>query len=173
MSEIALRVTRRASLPTRIDASSVSRTPRSVQNRNSATTTLMVVRNVRILLRPRLTSTSERRFMRASRLLRQLALFEVNEPLGALGGMRIVRHHDDRLLELGVETLQQREDFLGRLAVEITGRLVGEQDRRVADQRACDGNPLFLAARQLAGKVAQSIAESDQLECGGRAPLAL
>src|SRR5262245_48368623 len=52
MSEMRLRVTSRDSLPTRIDAWSVSSTPRSEQKRNRATTTLSTVRDVRTLLRP-------------------------------------------------------------------------------------------------------------------------
>ena len=49
---------------------------------------------------------------------------------GALGGVRIVRHHDDGLLEFGVQPLQQRQHLRRRLRVEIARRLVGEQQRR-------------------------------------------
>jgi hypothetical protein len=31
-------------------------------------------------------------------------------------------------------------------AVEVAGRLVGEDDRRLADERACDGDALALPA---------------------------
>ena len=67
--------------------------------------------------------------------------------------MRVVRHHDDRLAVLAVQRLQQVEDFVARLAIEIAGRLVAQQQRRVRHDRAGDADALFLAARQLAGIV--------------------
>ena len=50
--------------------------------------------------------------------------------LGALGGVRIVRHHDDRLAVVAVERLQQVENLVAGLAIEIAGRLVAQQQRR-------------------------------------------
>src|SRR5262245_1632947 len=122
MREMRLRVTSRVSLPTLIAESSVSSTPRSAQNRNSAITTLSMVRMVRRLLRNRLTRTREKRFMASPRRsVGQHALVEMQHPVGALGGVRIVGDHDDRLLELLVEPLQQLQDLLARLAVEVPG----------------------------------------------------
>ena len=82
----------------------------------------------------------------------------------ALGGVRVVRHHDDGLLELPVEPLEQVEDLVGRLAVEVAGGLVGEQQRRVGDDRARDRDALLLAARELARVVVEAVAEPDDLE---------
>src|SRR5262245_25340496 len=143
-----LRVTSRASLPTLIEAFSVSSTPRNPQNRNKATTTLSMVRMVRRLLRPRLTSTSEKK-PTAPSLVGQHALFEVERSTGALGRVRVVRHHHDRLLEFLVEPVEQREDLLAGLAVEVAGRLVGEQHRGIAHQRTRDRDALLLSAREL------------------------
>ena len=69
---------------------------------------------------------------------------------GALGGVRVVRHHDDRLLELLVQPLQQRQHLARRLRVEVAGRLVGEQQRRIGDDGARDRDALLLPAGQLA-----------------------
>ena len=44
----------------------------------------------------------------------ELALVEVEHPAGALGGQGVVGDHDDRLLELAVELLEQVEDLAGR-----------------------------------------------------------
>ena len=66
-----------------------------------------------------------------------------------LGGLRIVRHHHDRLAELVVQPLEQAEDLLAGRAVEVAGRLVGDDQRRVGNERAGDRHPLLLAARQL------------------------
>ena len=78
------------------------------------------------------------------------ALLEVQRPLGARRGVRIVRHHDDGLAVLAVERLQQVEDLVAGLAIEVAGRLVAEQQRRIGDDRARDADALLLAARQLA-----------------------
>ena len=67
-----------------------------------------------------------------------------------LGGLRVVGDHDDGLAVLAVELLQQAEDLLGGLAVEVAGRLVADQQRRIGDDRAGDGDALLLAAGQLA-----------------------
>ena len=42
----------------------------------------------------------------------QLALLEMQRPLGALRGARIVRDHDDGLAVIAVERLQQIEDLV-------------------------------------------------------------
>ena len=123
-----------------------SSTARSDANRKTATATLSTVSAVRRLLRRAL-----------FRIRRQELHAATNVPFSrcstaarALGGVRIVRHHDDRLLELGVQPLQQSQDLLARLGVEIAGRLVGEQQRRVGDDGARDRDALLLAAGELA-----------------------
>ena len=42
----------------------------------------------------------------------QHALFEVDHPVRLLGGLRVVRHHHDRLADLPVQPLQQAENLL-------------------------------------------------------------
>ncbi len=69
---------------------------------------------------------------------------------GALGGQGVVRDHDDRLLKLAVELFQQVEDLAAGGAVEIAGRLVGDQQVGVGDDRPGDGDALLLAAGELA-----------------------
>ena len=78
------------------------------------------------------------------------ALVEMQRAPRAVGGVRIVRDHHDRLAVIAVERLQQVEDLVAGLAIEIAGRLVAEQQRRVGDDRARDADALFLAAGQLA-----------------------
>ena len=55
----------------------------------------------------------------------------------------------------------------GRCRVEVPGRLVGEDQRRLGDERAGDRDPLLLAAGELAGPVLGAIGEADAVE---RAP---
>ena len=60
---------------------------------------------------------------------------------------------------------------LAAAGVEVAGRLVGEQQRRLADQRAGDGDPLLLATGELARPVPEPVAQPDRVQRGGR-PLA-
>ena len=83
---------------------------------------------------------------------------------GALGRVRIVRDHDDRLAVLAVERLQQVEDLVARLAIEVAGRLVAEQQRRVGDDGAGDADALLLAARELPRVVLRAVGEADHLQ---------
>src|SRR6185437_16725215 len=57
------------------------------------------------------------------------ALLEMHDPVCLLGRLRVVRHHDDRLAKLGVQPLEQAQDLLGGRAIEVAGRLVGDDQR--------------------------------------------
>ena len=59
--------------------------------------------------------------------------------------MRIVGDHDDRLAHFLIEALQHAKHIARRLLVKITGRLIADQNGRVGDDRARDGNALLLA----------------------------
>ncbi len=63
-----------------------------------------------------------------------------------------------------MEVTEEADDGVARTAVEVAGRLVGEHDRRVADEGAGDGNALALAARQGAGSVQRPLGEPDGVE---------
>src|SRR3989449_1207910 len=91
-----------------------------------------------------------RAFHRRRRLLdRQDALVEVQHPMRARRGARIVGHHDDRLVVLGVQPVQEVEDLPRAFRVQVSGRLVGHQDDRVGDERAPDSHAPLLPAREL------------------------
>ena len=85
----------------------------------------------------------------ACRLVGELALVQIDGPRGARRGVRVVGDHDDRLAVLAVERLQQVQDLVARLAVEVAGRLVAQQQGRVGDDRAGDADALLLAAGEL------------------------
>ena len=59
-----------------------------------------------------------------------------------------------------------------RVAVEVAGRLVGEDQGGFRDDRAGDGDPLLLAAGQLGRLVVEPVAEAQAFERGLRAALA-
>src|ERR1700733_1041079 len=62
-------------------------------------------------------------------------------------GFRVVRDHQDGLGEARVEVAQNLENRGGIFGVEITGWLVGQQNRGMIDQRSRYGDALLLAAR--------------------------
>ena len=61
----------------------------------------------------------------------------------------VVRHQHQRGAALGVAGEQQVDDLASRGLVEIAGRLVGDEDRRIGRQRARERDALLLAAGQL------------------------
>src|SRR5580704_3682201 len=58
------------------------------------------------------------------------------DPAGHAGGEGVVVRDDHDGGAVGVELLHQGDDGVAIAAVEIPGRLVGEHDRRAADERA-------------------------------------
>jgi len=66
------------------------------------------------------------------------------------GFLDVVCHEEHRLVLLLVNALQLHVESLARHGVECTEWLVHEQDRRVMQEGARDGDPLLHAARQLA-----------------------
>ena len=88
---------------------------------------------------------------------------------GALGRVRVVRHHDDRLAVVAVERLQQVENLVAGLAIEIARRLVAQQQRRVGHDGARDADALLLAAGQLPRIVLGALGEADDFQRDARA----
>ena len=68
--------------------------------------------------------------------------------LACCGDLLLVGDHDDRPAG-GVEVVEQVQHVVGAGAVQRAGRLVGEQQHRVRDDRPRDRHPLLLAAREL------------------------
>ena len=85
-----------------------------------------------------------------------------DDSVGGLGQRRFVRDEHDRQAALAVEISDRREDFLRRPRIEVPGRLVGEQDRRVVDQGAGDRDALLLAAGELVGMAVLPPGEADE-----------
>ena len=71
-----------------------------------------------------------------------------------------MRHHHDRDPAL-VELLKNPHDFDARAAVEIAGRLVSQDDLRIVDQSAGDGDALLLSAGELAGMMIFAAGKAD------------
>ena len=73
----------------------------------------------------------------------------------------LVGHDHQRHAVLGVELAEEVDDLLAGLGVEVAGRLVAQQQRRRAEQRARDRDALLLPARQLARPTVREVCEAD------------
>src|SRR6185503_15625646 len=56
------------------------------------------------------------------------------------------------------------QDLRSDRRIEVRSRLIGEKDRRVAGERACDGDALLLSAAHLAWQKVLAIAQTDGLD---------
>src|SRR5436190_1669988 len=119
-----------------------------VASRNTDTDTLNIVSVVRRLFRPRFLVMSRRYFIDASRS-RQHALFKMQHRVRMTRRSRVVSDHDDSLVKLFVEPLEQIENLFGGLRVEISGRFVGYKQGRISHNSSRDGDSLLLSAGEL------------------------
>ena len=81
-----------------------------------------------------------------------------------------VSDEHDRVAAL-VQPREQRHDFRAGLRVQVSRRLVREQDRGVVHERPRDGDALTLAAGQLVGPMRHAARQLDLVERGLRARL--
>ena len=72
--------------------------------------------------------------------------------------------HDDGLAMIAVQFLQQAQDLVGRGAVEITGRLVTEQQLRVGNDGPGNCDALLLTAGELPRIVRGALCQPDNLQ---------
>ena len=79
--------------------------------------------------------------------LRRRGTTTMRVPYSAMSVFVRDEHHGDAALP--VQTLEDAHHFDAGSRVEVPGRLVRQQNRRVVDQRARDRDALLLAARQL------------------------
>ena len=95
------------------------------------------------------------------------AVVYVDDALGELRVLHLVRHHDDGLA-CPVELREYLHDAPRGIVVEVRGRLVGEEYLRLVRDRAHDGNSLLLASAKLAREIVQARAKARAPEGGGR-----
>ena len=86
----------------------------------------------------------------------QPAVLQVDDAVGDVEDAVVVGDEQHRAALLARERPHQLDDVAARLLVERRGRLVGEHELRLGDERARDGDALLLPARHLVRVVAAS-----------------
>ena len=97
------------------------------------------------------------------------AVTEADEPRAVLGDVHLVRDEEHRDAALLVQALEDAHDLDARARVEVAGRLVGEQNRRLVDERARDRDALLLTAGELVRHVVIARAQAHRVEHRERA----
>ncbi len=80
------------------------------------------------------------------------AVAQPNHAVGVQRDVRLVGDENDGVAFL-VQVGEERHDFVAGGGIEISGGLIGEQDRRMIHERARNGHALPLAAGKLVGLV--------------------
>ena len=88
---------------------------------------------------------------------------QVDHPVCIGGDVRLVGDQDDRVPGT-VQPLEQRQDLQTGLRIQIPGRFVSQQNRRIVDEGARDRDALTLTAGQLVRLVRDPVGELDPLE---------
>src|SRR2546428_3371813 len=95
-------------------------------------------------------------------LLDDAAVEQVDGAVGVTRVARVVRHHAEGGAA-PVKLAQKLHDCLAALGIEVSGRLVRQQDERAAGDRAGHRDALLLAARELARQVPRAVRHPDAL----------
>ena len=78
-----------------------------------------------------------------------LTVFEGDDARAIFGDLRFVRDQDDGDAAILLQPLEDVHHLDTGPAVQVPGRLVGEQNRRIVQERTGDCDALLLAAGQL------------------------
>ena len=95
-----------------------------------------------------------------ARVLRDGAVLEADAAVPGHRDARVVRDDDDRAAAVARGLAQQAQDLRAARGVEVAGGLVGQQQRRVLNERARDRDALHLAAAQLVRSVARALGQT-------------
>src|SRR5579862_8362149 len=93
-----------------------------------------------------------------------LAVLKGDNPRSILGNLRFMRDQHDSQPAPVPQTLKHLHYFDTRSAVEVTGRLVRHQNRRLVQQCAGDCHPLLLPAGELVRMVIGTVGDSDKFQ---------
>ena len=87
----------------------------------------------------------------------------VDDAMGEFGDVVLVGDEDDGVA-LRMEFVEEAHDLVAGLRIEVSGRLVGEEDGRLVDEGAGNRDALALSARELVGFVVHAFFEANEAE---------
>jgi hypothetical protein len=93
-----------------------------------------------------------------------LAVHHLDDAVGVLAHAQVMRDHDAGAVLFVNQLGEGLHDLMGALGVEAGGRLVGQDNFRLVDQGAGDGDALLLTAGKLAGTVLEPFAQPQAVE---------
>ncbi len=97
-------------------------------------------------------------------VLDDLSVHQPNNPISVGCTHGVVSHHEDGHAQLLTALSEQSHDAMARGRIEVSRRLVAQDDTRARDESTGDGDALHLAPRQLAGLVLSAVQQIDQRE---------
>src|SRR5688572_14224758 len=98
-----------------------------------------------------------------SRMAHDETVTKLDRSPGAPGNRPLVRDQHEGVAG-AMQVLEQRKDLRAGTAVEVSGRLIGQQQLRAGHERARNGEALALAAGKLGRAMAGAVAEPHPLE---------
>lgn len=104
------------------------------------------------------------RRMEVGSIADDFAIPEYDVPTSVLRHRLIVSYQDDRQPVVLIKPSQHLDYFTACARVEIAGWLVPHENIGIVDQGPSNRDPLLLAAGELAGVMAQTVAQADALQ---------
>ena len=107
-----------------------------------------------------------------------LSIPDANLPGSQVCNLILMRHHDQCHSPLLLDPNQDLHDPRRIHAVQVSGRLIGQQDLRIVSQRPRNRHPLPLSRRELVGILPHALLQAHFLEqfpgsCGAIPPVAV
>ena len=96
-------------------------------------------------------------------VLHDLAVAQPDHALGLFGHVGLVRDQHHRAAFF-VQASEDPQHILGRVRVEVAGRLIGQDQRGVRHQRSRHRDALLLPARELRGLVAHAVGHAHRAQ---------
>ncbi len=148
---MALRVTRREAEAASTPAYQAPMTVRRRPKARMATATPRIVRPLRSLLR--------KAFLKRIliRVIGEVPLVQMPQDPGPGGGPGVMGDHDDRLAHLDVEAFHHVQNLSRGGSVQVSRRLIGDEERWIRDNGPGDGHTLLLTAGHLLGVMVHAV----------------
>ena len=90
---------------------------------------------------------------------------KADHPLGVLGNVVLVGDHDDGA-PFAVQFGQQRHDLRPGFGIQVAGGFIRQDEHRIVDQGAGDGDPLRLPAGEFLRLMVDAVPQADRLQRG-------